>query len=93
MLQKFILPSVLFISGIGTYALFYNGVTILMADLPMVAVPLPLSIVHVVFGMVFLTGFFIMKLGIYRKLPWLYVKLLNLSQPYKKSILLYKNNS
>lgn len=93
MLQKFILPSVLFISGIGTYALFYNGVTILMSDLPMVAVPLPLSIVHVVFGMVFLTGFFIMKLGIYRKLPWLYVKLLNLSQPYKKSILLYKNNS
>ena len=91
--QKFIIPPILFIAGIGTYALLYNGVTILMEDMPMVAVPLPLSMVHVVFGIVFLIGFFIMKLGIYRKVPWFYVKLLNLSRPHKKSILLYKTNS
>lgn len=91
--QKTILPPLLFISGIGIYALMYNGVTALMADMPMVAVPLPLSVIQIVFGVVFLIGFFIMKLGIYRKVPWLYVKLLNVSQPYKKSILMYKSKT
>ena len=80
-------------AGQATYALLYNGVTLLMADMPMVAVSMPLSIIQIVFGIIFLIGFFIMKLGIYRDIPWLYVKLLNLSQPYKKSILMYKSNS
>ena len=88
--QKITLPTLLFLAGIGIYALLYNGVTALMADMPMVAVPLPLSVIQIVFGVVFLIGFFIMKLGIYRRIPWLYVKLWNLSQPYKKSILLHK---
>ncbi|TFG75015.1 MAG: pesticidal protein Cry28Aa [Flavobacteriales bacterium] len=91
--QKIILPPVLFISGIGTYALLYNGVTALMADMPMIAVPMPLSMVQMAFGIVFFIGFFIMKLGIYRKVPWLYVKLMNLSQPHKNSILMYKSIS
>lgn len=90
--QKIFLPPVLFFSGIGLYALLYNGATLLMADMAMSAVPLPLSTVQIVFGIVFLIGFFIMKLGVYRKIPWLYVKLLNLSQPYKKSVLHYKSN-
>jgi NAD(P)H-quinone oxidoreductase subunit 5 len=89
--QKVVLPSILFVSGIGLYALLYQGVTILMADMPMVAVSSPLSVAEVVFGIVFLIGFFIMKLGIYRQVPWLYVKLLNLSQPFRKSILTYKS--
>ena len=93
LVQKIFLPPVIFLMGIGVYALFYNGVSIVMADMPMVAVPIPLSIIQVVFGSVFLIGFFIMKLGIYRDFPWLYVKLLNLSQPHKKSILMYKSNS
>jgi NAD(P)H-quinone oxidoreductase subunit 5 len=90
-IQKTVLPPLLFVSGITAYALIYNGVTLLMADMPMVAVPLPLTTVQIMFGIVFLVGFFIMKLGIYRKLPWLYVKLMNISQPNKKSILLYKS--
>jgi NAD(P)H-quinone oxidoreductase subunit 5 len=89
--QKAFLPPLLFISGIAVYAFIYNGVTLLMADMPMVVVPLPLTSVQILFGVVFLIGFFIMKLGIYRRVPWLYVKLLNISQPYKKSILLYKS--
>lgn len=88
--QKIILPPLLFITGIGIYALLFNGVTLLMADLPMIAVPLQLSMVQIGFGIIFLIGFFIMKLGVYRKIPWLYVKLLNLSQPYKNSILHFK---
>lgn len=91
--QKFAAPALLTLLGIGIYALMFNGVTVLMADMPMVAEPLPLSSVEIGFGIVFLIGFFIMKLGVYRRLPWVYVKLMNLSQPYKKSILLYKSKS
>ncbi|MBT8246141.1 MAG: pesticidal protein Cry28Aa [Winogradskyella sp.] len=91
-LQKLVVPPVLFIAGIGVYALFYNGVTLLMADLPMAVVPLQITTVEIIFGIIFLVGFFIMKLGFYRNIPWLYVKLLNVSQPYKKTILKYKNS-
>lgn len=89
-IQKSVVPIVLFVSGIGIYALLYNGVTILMSDMPMVVVPQPLSVLQIVFGVVFLLGFFIMKLGLYKKIPWLYAKLLNLSQPNKKTVLSYK---
>jgi NAD(P)H-quinone oxidoreductase subunit 5 len=54
-----------------------------MSDMPMVVVPLSLSVIEM-FGILFLAGF-IMKLGIYRNYPWLYAKLLNISQPYKKN--------
>ena len=91
--QKLIVPPVLFVSGIGIYALMYTGVTVLMADMPMIAKPLPLSWPQIIFGIIFLVGFFIMKLGVYKKIPWLYVKLMNISQPYKKSVLMYKSKS
>lgn len=92
-LQRSVLAPVLFIAGIGLYALMYNGVTLLMAEMPMVANPIPLTDVQVIFGIIFLLGFFMMKLGTYRKIPWLYVKLLNLSQPHKTTILRYKSQS
>ena len=85
--QKIVYPIVLFTVGIGIYALIYNGVTFLMKDMTMVDLALPISAIHILFGTVFLLGFFIMKLGVYRRFPWLYVKLMNDSQPYKKSIL------
>lgn len=85
--QKLVLPFILFAVGIVLYALLFNGVTILMADMPMVDAPVSISAIHVVFGIIFLIGFFIMKLGVYRKVPWLYVKLMNDSQPYKKTFL------
>jgi NAD(P)H-quinone oxidoreductase subunit 5 len=93
LLQKFIVPPILFVSGIGIYALMYNGVTVLMGSMPMIAQPLPLSWPQIIFGIIFLVGFFIMKLGVYRKIPWLYVKLMNISQPYKKSVLMYKSKA
>lgn len=91
--QKIVLPPTLFIIGIVVYALIYKGVTLMMIDLPMVDVPQSLSIIEIVFGVLFLTGFFIMKLGVYRKYPGLYVKLLNVSQPYKKTVLMFKSKS
>ncbi|AFL82282.1 NADH:ubiquinone oxidoreductase subunit 5 (chain L)/multisubunit Na+/H+ antiporter, MnhA subunit [Aequorivita sublithincola DSM 14238] len=85
--QKIIYPILLFTVGIILYALLYNAVTFLMGTMPMVDAALPISATHIIFGIIFLIGFFIMKLGIYRRWPWLYAKLLNDSQPYKKSIL------
>jgi NAD(P)H-quinone oxidoreductase subunit 5 len=91
--QKIVVPPVLFLLGIGAYGLMYNVVTAIMGSMPMVAVAMPLSTLQIVFGIVFLTGFFIMKLGVYRQIPWLYVKLMNVSQPYKKTVLMYKPKS
>ena len=89
LIQKAVFPPVLFTLGIVIYALLYNGVTILMQDMPMAAVSIPINTLEIGFGIVFLIGFFIMKLGVYRKIPWLYVKLLNVSQPFKKAVLTY----
>lgn len=85
--QKMVYPILLFSAGIVLYSLFYNGVTVLMASMPMTDVPVAISYVHIVFGIIFLIGFFTMKLGIYTKVPWLYVKLLNDSQPQKNTII------
>ena len=91
--QKVFLPIVLFPFGIACYALIYNGVTLLMKDMPYVDVPSSISLIQILFGIVFLAGFFIMKLGVYKKVPWIYVKLLNLSQPYTRTIFMSKNKS
>ncbi len=91
--QKAVAPTLIFVTGISLYALLYNGVTILMAEVPMAEIPQSLSIIQVVFGIIFLTGFFVMKLGVYRKVPWLYVKLLNISQPNNNTILKYKSTN
>ncbi|WP_028376577.1 proton-conducting transporter membrane subunit [Leeuwenhoekiella sp. MAR_2009_132] len=92
-LQKLLLPPVLFLMGIGVYAFLYNAITVIMGDMLMIDVAVPLSAIQILFGAVFLIGFFIMKLGFYRKLPWLYMYLLKRSQPNKKSILMYKSTS
>lgn len=89
--QKAYIPPILFLTGIGLYALIYKGVTVLMATMPTVNVPLPISVTQILFGVIFLIGFFVMKLGIYRKFSWLYVKLLNDSQPHHKTILMFKS--
>lgn len=91
--QKLILPPVLLVLGIAAYGLMYNVVTEIISTMPMVAEGLPLSSLQIAFGIIFLIGFFVMKLGIYQQVPWLYVKLMNASQPYKKTVLMYKSNS
>jgi NAD(P)H-quinone oxidoreductase subunit 5 len=90
LIQKVIVPSTMFIAGIGLYALLFNAVTSIMIEMPMIQVPHSLTVLQITFGIIFLFGFFIMKLGVYRKIPWLYVKLLNLSQPHHKTVLTYK---
>lgn len=89
-LEKIGISAVLFFLGISTYALFFNGISYLLADVPMVQVNQPLDALQIGFGLIFFIGFFIMKLGVYRKSAWLYVMFLNLSQPYKKTVHYYK---
>ena len=89
-IEKMGVSTILFIVGISVYAMLFNGITILMSEMPMVQISQQINLLHIVFGIIFLIGFFIMKLGLHRKLPWLYVYLLNLSQPYKKTIQYYK---
>ena len=91
-LQKTFLPTVLFFIGISTYALMYNAVTILMDDMAIVSQSYKMSFMEVVFGVIFFIGFFIMKLGVYKNYPWLYVKLLNMSQPQKKTTYITKKS-
>ncbi|MDA9555586.1 proton-conducting transporter membrane subunit, partial [Pelobium sp.] len=91
-MQKAIIPPVLFFAGISLYAMIYRAVTALMADTPFTDAPLSLSVLQISLGIIFLIGFFIMKLGLYKKIPWLYVKLLNDSQPAKNTLLMFKNN-
>lgn len=88
-----IVPMALYLGSIALYAGFYNATTLILADTPMAAVAQPLNPAQVFFGILFLIGFFLMKLGYYRKHPWLYVRLLNLTQPFKATILRYKNES
>jgi NAD(P)H-quinone oxidoreductase subunit 5 len=88
--QKLIVTPLLIVAGIGVYALVFNGVTILMHDMPMANIAIALTSTHIVFGIVFLIAFYIMLSGIYRKIPWLYVKLMNISQPVSQSIVSFK---
>ncbi len=90
---KLIVTPIVFFISIGLYALLYNGSTVFMGQLPMIDHPEPLSVLQIVFGIVFLAGFFIMKLGIYERFPWLYVRMVNDSQPYRKTVLRYKKTS
>jgi NAD(P)H-quinone oxidoreductase subunit 5 len=85
-LQKLILPPVLYLTGIFVYAMVYNFVTIVMSDMALVATPTSLSFIHIAFGVVFLIGFIVMKLGLYQKFPWIYVQFLNMTQPSRKTV-------
>lgn len=87
---KLVITPLLIIAGVGVYALVFNGVTLLMYDMPMANVAIKLTEVHIIFGVVFLVAFHIMLSGVYRKIPWLYVKLMNVSQPLNKSVVSFK---
>jgi len=91
-LKKAVIGPIIFFVSIGLYALMYNNATQFMQDMPMIDHPEPLSVLQIVFGVIFLIGFFIMKSGIYEGFSWLYVRLVNDSQPYKKTVLRYKKS-
>lgn len=90
---RILVPTAFYMVSIAIYAGIYNAISLILADTPMVAIAQPLTPTEVFFGIFFLLGFFLMKLGYYRKHPWLYVKLLNLTQPFKATTFRHKNQS
>ena len=92
-MEKIFVSVALFLAGITAYAVIFNLITLLMSEMPVFEAPQAIHPLQVVFGIIFLSGFFVMKLGLHRKSPWLYVKLLNLSQPHKTTINYYKKIS
>lgn len=88
--KKAVVGPIVFLVSIALYAFVYNGSTQFLKDIPMIDHPESLSVLQIVFGVIFLLGFFVMKLGIYEGFPWLYVRLVNDSQPFRKTILRYK---
>jgi NAD(P)H-quinone oxidoreductase subunit 5 len=86
LLQRILIPPALFTVGIGMYASIFNGVSLFLADMPKIQEIQTLSLLHLIFAILLILGFFIMKLGVYNRYPRLYVALLNLTQPTKKTI-------
>ena len=90
-LQRLWLPPLVFSLAIGLYSLLYTGVTSFMSGMPGILEPQPVSMLHVLFGLLFIVGFFVMKLGLYLKFPSIYVWLLNLTQPVHTTIISSKS--
>jgi NAD(P)H-quinone oxidoreductase subunit 5 len=82
-------PLVLF-PAIGVYALFYNGISYIMQDLPMAQAPTDLSAIHGLIAFVYLISFLAVESGWYKKSKRLYVALLNVSQPKANTVLNFK---
>jgi len=85
-LPLFIIPS------IALYALIYNFITLAMRPLPMAATPAGLTIWHLAIGLIFLLAYIFMESGMYRKFPKLYVWLINITQPHRKTVLGFKKH-
>lgn len=83
------LPLILF-PAIGVYALFYNGISFVMQDLPMVQLPTEITAVHGLIAFVYLIAFLAVERGWHKKSKRLYVALLNFSQPNTNTVLNFK---
>jgi NAD(P)H-quinone oxidoreductase subunit 5 len=67
----------LFLPAIAVYALVYNAIRTVMADLPLVTTPAELTVVHGVVAAAFLVGYLAIETGFYRRNDRLYVALVN----------------
>ncbi|PQJ36306.1 oxidoreductase [Salinibacter sp. 10B] len=79
-------PTVL-LSSIGLYALVYNGVSALLAPLPMATFHAPLTPVHWTLAVLFIAAYVATDRGWHRTSTRLYVALLNTSQPASTTLL------
>jgi NAD(P)H-quinone oxidoreductase subunit 5 len=69
------------------YALVYSAITGLLAGLPVVSAPAELGALHVAVAAVFLVAYVATETGLHRRSRWLYVTLLNASQPAPQTVL------
>jgi NAD(P)H-quinone oxidoreductase subunit 5 len=76
-----------FVPAIAVYALVYQGVTSVLAGLPVVAAPTELTAIHVVVAAVFVAVYVATETGIHERSRRLYVALVNASQPASGTVL------
>jgi NAD(P)H-quinone oxidoreductase subunit 5 len=79
-----------FLPAIAVYALVYQGVTSVLAGLPIVTAPTELTPLHGVVAAVFVAAYVAMELDVHERSPRLYVALLNASQPASSTLLTTK---
>jgi NAD(P)H-quinone oxidoreductase subunit 5 len=77
----------LFLPAIAVYALVYEAVGTVVADLPLVTAPAELTPVHGVVAAAFLAGYVAIETGIYRRNDRLYVLLVNATQVPSRTLL------
>ncbi|WEL17456.1 NAD(P)H-quinone oxidoreductase subunit 5 [Halorhabdus sp. SVX81] len=78
---------VVFLPAITGYALVYSAVSTLLGDLPVLAAPTELTVVHGVVVAGFLLAYAGVESGVYERSQRLYVALVNASQPPTDTLL------
>ena len=83
-LPVMILPAIL------VYALFFNTIHTFMEGLPMAEAPTPIAWYHYFVAGLYLLAFLAIEFEWLKRSKWLYVALLNASQPHSSTVLTYK---
>jgi len=76
----------------GVYAGIFNGITLLMQDMPLSNTQVTLTFWHYLIAGLYLVTHVIIESGWYKRMPRLYAVLINMSQPQKNTILAYKKS-
>lgn len=79
--------SVVAVLTTGIYSLVYLGITTMMSGVPMVTSPTSLTPIHLFLMGVFVGAYLLIEFKFYQNIPWLYVYVLNASQPHSDTIL------
>ncbi|MDZ7720407.1 MAG: proton-conducting transporter membrane subunit [Balneolaceae bacterium] len=87
LLSRLIALPIIIIPALLTYAVVFNGISVLMQQVPMAEVPLPITWDQLTVGGLYLATFLAIELKWYKKSRRLYVYLLNISQPKSNTIL------
>ena len=86
-LTRIIVLPLIIIPALLVYAVIYNGITYLLAGIPMVEMATPITWAQIVIGTLYLVSFIIIELKLHHKFRRLYVYLLTISQPKSDTIL------
>jgi len=78
---------VVLLPSIGLYAAVYKGLTVLLGTLPMAVTPTALTPLHWGLLGIFVLAYVAIEIGWHRASTWLYVTLLNTSQPVPTTLL------
>jgi NAD(P)H-quinone oxidoreductase subunit 5 len=84
---RFVAVPVGLLAAVGIYAGVYNGIALLLADLPMALAPTALTPVHWVLAGAFVLAYVALQRGWHRTNARLYTTLLNTSQPLPSTLL------